>query len=321
LEDKLEKNASKYPVPEVLPKVEQVGPKPTQTHVLVDWENVQPKDVDIRALVRDVTHVWVFHGLSQKRVAESHQSFGDALTLVPISRSGKNSLDFHLSYYVGYISSRNPNAKFVVVANDRGYGPMLEHAKELGFVVSQISFGAQAKPPKKAAAKKAAAKKEAVQKSAANSTPTPTPKKPVAAKVSSNANAPTKKKAAASKKGAVAAGKTTPRTQPKKAAAAGGTKGAKVKTAATTAAIDKPTPSLRRKKPSVLEGEKAYAHVLASLKKTRNKPARKARLYGAVKSLLGAEKPNDVVVERTVQRLMKEGYVAIDAGGAVTKTP
>jgi hypothetical protein len=29
---------------------------------------------------------------------------------------------------MGYIASRNQQAKFVVVANDKGYEPMLEHA-------------------------------------------------------------------------------------------------------------------------------------------------------------------------------------------------
>ena len=131
--DKLLKNAKKHAVPDTHAVAEQQDLKLAQTHVLVDWENVQPKDLDIRALVPDVTHVWIFHGPTQKRVADNQQSFGNALTLIPITRSGKNALDFHLSYYVGYISSRNPSAKFVVVSNDQGYGPMLEHAQELGF--------------------------------------------------------------------------------------------------------------------------------------------------------------------------------------------
>ena len=58
-------------------------------------------------------------------------------TPVPISKTGKNALDFHLSFYMGYIASRHQQAKFVVVANDKGYEPMLEHAKALGFAVRQ----------------------------------------------------------------------------------------------------------------------------------------------------------------------------------------
>jgi hypothetical protein len=61
--------------------------------------------------------------------------------------------------------------------------------------------------------------------------------------------------------------------------------------------------------------------VLASLQKSRNKPTRKARLYGAVKSLLGKEEASDATVERIVQRLTAEGRLTIDANGAVIKTP
>ena len=52
--------------------------------------------------------------------------FGAGVTAVPIGKSGKNALDFHLSFYMGYIASRNPASAMVVVANDKGYEPMLE---------------------------------------------------------------------------------------------------------------------------------------------------------------------------------------------------
>lgn len=137
---KLVKNARKHPP--VKPGV-PVGPKDTalpQTHVLVDWENVQPKDVDIRALVSDVTDVWLFHGPNQRNVDKDQTAFGDRVTCVPISRAGKNALDFHLSFYMGYIASRNPAARFVVLSNDQGYGPMLEHAVDLGFSATLVGF-------------------------------------------------------------------------------------------------------------------------------------------------------------------------------------
>lgn len=111
-----------------------------RTHVLVDWENVRPKEDDIRALVRDVTDVWLFHGPTQKMVEAHHASFGDQVTRVPIARSGKNALDFHLSFYIGYIASRYPDAHCVVISNDLGYGPMLEHAVLLGFNARRMGF-------------------------------------------------------------------------------------------------------------------------------------------------------------------------------------
>ena len=69
------------------------------------------------------------------------------------------------------------------------------------------------------------------------------------------------------------------------------------------------------------EEEKAYEHVLSSLRKSKNKPTRKARLYGAVKSLMGEVGATAAAVERVVKRLTAEGYLVIEDGGAVTKTP
>ena len=309
--DKLLKNAKKHAVPDTQVVAEQQDLKLAQTHVLVDWENVQPKDLDIRALVPDVTHVWIFHGPTQKRVADNQQSFGNALTLIPITRSGKNALDFHLSYYVGYISSRNPSAKFVVVSNDQGYGPMLEHAQELGFSASQLGFVVPKTATKKAVVKKVAVKKPSVKKI-----------DPVKKSVLIN-KAPAVKKATKAVK--VTATKTSVvkkiTSVPVKKTVSGKSKSQKpAKPPAVSAVINKPTPVVS-KKLSVVDAEKIYSHVLASLRKSKNKPSRKARLFGAVKSLLGVEKVDDVRVERLVQRLIDDGHLVIDANGAVTKTP
>lgn len=160
---KLVKNAKKHP-PTQPGTPAAAAPRPdSQTHVLIDWENTQPNDADVRALVPEVTDLWLFHGPQQKKVGAHHTSFGTRLTLVPIARTGKNALDFHLSFYMGYIASRNPQARFVVISNDKGYGPMLEHAESLGFAAGQIGFtkagatAAKPLPAKKAAAKKTAA--------------------------------------------------------------------------------------------------------------------------------------------------------------------
>jgi len=136
---KLAMNAKKHPPVRVAVPMEEKTVSP-QTHVLVDWENVQPKDVDIRKVVPDVTDVWLFHGPHQKRVEVHHASFGNRVTPVPIARTGKNALDFHLSFYMGYIASRHPQANLVVMANDRGYGPMIDHAIGLGFAARQVGF-------------------------------------------------------------------------------------------------------------------------------------------------------------------------------------
>lgn len=141
VEHKLRKNAQKHPTkhPELQPTASL--PEQPKVHLLVDWENVQPDGSALKALVPESTDVWLFHGPHQKVDDSSHRSiFGDSVTLVPRSGVGKNALDFQLTYYVGYISARQPDATFAIVSNDQGYDPMLEHVRELGFKARRCGF-------------------------------------------------------------------------------------------------------------------------------------------------------------------------------------
>jgi hypothetical protein len=108
---------------------------------------------------------------------------GDRATLIPITRTGNNALDFHLSFYLGYVAAKHPDARLVVVANDKGYEPMIEHAVSLGFDVRREGYDAAKKsaPKKTAVAKKKAAKRAMMpaKKSAAKKAAAPK-KKPAA---------------------------------------------------------------------------------------------------------------------------------------------
>lgn len=200
--DKLAKNAIKYPAKHAIARVSPTRASVLGTHVLLDYENVQPSEAELRALVPDVGQVWVFHGPHQRDVEKRFASFGTGATAVPISKTGKNALDFHLSFYMGYIASRNPESPMVVVANDKGYEPMLEHAKAMGFLVRRQSHGAVKAPAKKAATKTVAAKKASAKRVAAKKAvaKTAAAKQPAAKRVAAKA-APAKK-ATASKKAA-----------------------------------------------------------------------------------------------------------------------
>lgn len=151
VERKLAKNARKHPpgppAAPGAPASARRGPE-RKVHVLVDWENVQPKEEDVRALVEGATDLWLFHGPTQKNVGAGHAGFGVRATPVRISRTGKNALDFHLAFYMGYIAARHPDARFAVLSNDNGYKPMLEHAAELGFDTVSVGF----RKPRQAAA-------------------------------------------------------------------------------------------------------------------------------------------------------------------------
>lgn len=128
-----------------------VTPTPTtqRVHLLVDWENVQPKGDELQTLVPEGTDVWLFHGPHQTVDPTGHERvYGvEQVTRVPRTGAGRNALDFQLAYYVGYISARQPEGRFVVVSNDQGYEPMLEHARELGFDAQRCGFRRVPIPP------------------------------------------------------------------------------------------------------------------------------------------------------------------------------
>jgi len=186
VKSKLARNALKYPAKQAIARVSPARASVPGTHVLLDYENVQPTEEELRAMVPDAGQVWVFHGPHQRQVEQRFASYGANATAVPISKTGKNALDFHLSFYMGYIAARNSASAMVVVSNDKGYEPMLEHARAMGFAVRQqgqakpaasvrvpsaAKTGAAPKPAaKKAAAKKATAKKAGAKQSATKKT-------------------------------------------------------------------------------------------------------------------------------------------------------
>lgn len=260
-----------------------------KTHVLVDWENVQPDEADCRALVPDATDVWLFHGPNQKNIGRGYETFGERVTPVRIARTGKNALDFHLAFYMGYIAAKHPGSRLVVLSNDKGYGPMLDHAKELGFIASQSGFG-KAKPtraPRKAAAKKTAAKRAPARKAA---TAAPAPRKGAAKKSATTPKRTTAKKGAPAHKQRAA---KTPAAPAKRLAAP----------------AEETTPPTRTSRAAT---KKSFEQVLAILRKTpaATLPSKRARLLAFVRSRIGADA--DVDAQAMLERLEDEGKIAID---------
>jgi hypothetical protein len=112
-----------------------------QNHVLIDYENVQPTVADV--LAAPVFKVWVFLGVQQIKVKvdllDLVQRKGDDARIIKISSSGRNALDFHMSYYVGMLSTQQPDGYFHLIAKDTGMDPLIEHLKEKGISVARWS--------------------------------------------------------------------------------------------------------------------------------------------------------------------------------------
>lgn len=307
--DKLTRNAEKYPAKQVIARVSPARASVPGTHVLLDYENVQPTPEQVRAMVSDARQLWVFHGPHQREVEQRFASFGSDATAVPISKTGKNALDFHLSFYMGYIASKNPGSAMVVIANDKGYEPMLEHARAMGFAVRRLTHG-EAKPAaKKIAAKKVAAKKAPATKAAAKKVAAKTP----AAKQSATKKAAAKKtppvpaaKKAPTKKAATAA--KTPAPPAKKAAA-------KVGAAPAVAAVS-PGRAVAKSVVAVssVPGQAATIKRLAdNLRKMGDKrPTKPASLWRSLKSFLGKD-ATDEAVEAALAQLIADGVVKVDS--------
>lgn len=99
--------------------------------MLIDFENVQPKNLEI--LANHPFRVFVFVGANQTRVpfdlANAMQELGENADYIKISGNGRNALDFHIAFYVGQLSTQDPSAQFHVISRDTGFDPLIKHLK------------------------------------------------------------------------------------------------------------------------------------------------------------------------------------------------
>jgi hypothetical protein len=97
--------------------------------VLVDFENIQPKNVSL--LSGTPFKVKVFVGTNQAKVplemARALQAIGPNAEYIQISGSGRNALDFHIAYYLGRLAAENPGAELHVISKDKGFDPLIKY--------------------------------------------------------------------------------------------------------------------------------------------------------------------------------------------------
>ena len=104
-------------------------------HVLIDFENVQPKNL---AALKDVSRgrafkVYVFVGAHQSRIPRElvfeMQTLGGDAKYVEIAGSGKNAADFHIAYYMGALAKPGSEDEFHIVSKDTGFDPLIRHLR------------------------------------------------------------------------------------------------------------------------------------------------------------------------------------------------
>ncbi len=100
-------------------------------YVLIDFENVRPRNLEI--LVNQSFKVLVFVGTNQAKVpfdlAAAMQSLGERAEYIKIWGSGKNSLDFHIAFYVGELAAQDPDGCFHIISKDTGFDPLIRHLR------------------------------------------------------------------------------------------------------------------------------------------------------------------------------------------------
>ena len=101
-------------------------------YVLIDFENVHPKNLEL--LTQHPFKVYVFVGENQAKIpfdlADSMQLLGKDARYIKITGNGQNALDFHIAYYIGLLAAKEPDASFHIISKDKGFDPLVRHLKE-----------------------------------------------------------------------------------------------------------------------------------------------------------------------------------------------
>ncbi len=101
------------------------------TYILIDYENIQP--ADLKDLKEDFFKIKIFIGTNQTKIstdiALAMQTFNDRAEYIKIFGSGKNALDFHITYYLGNLVSKEAKAHYYIISKDQGFDPLIKFLK------------------------------------------------------------------------------------------------------------------------------------------------------------------------------------------------
>ena len=118
--------------------------------VLVDFENIQPKNISL--LSGGPFKIKVFVGANQAKIplemARALQMFGPNAEYIQIEGSGRNALDFHIAYYIGRLAKETPDAHFHVISKDKGFDPLIKYLKTQKILCQRSTSIADALPGK-----------------------------------------------------------------------------------------------------------------------------------------------------------------------------
>jgi hypothetical protein len=120
----------------------------TLTHILVDFENVQPSAADIGLVRGENLRLTIFRGPGQMKyaadVAEAWQPLGANVTFVRCAKAGRNASDMHIAFHLGELVAAQARpggkgARFVIVSRDTDFDPLLLHIRSQGFEATRVA--------------------------------------------------------------------------------------------------------------------------------------------------------------------------------------
>jgi transcriptional regulator CtsR len=97
--------------------------------LLIDYENIQQIDLSV---IEDMDiQVKIFIGKSQNKipfslVAEA-QRFGTNFDWIKIDGNGNNALDFHIAYYLGFLTRVDQKSEYIILSKDKGFDPVVRY--------------------------------------------------------------------------------------------------------------------------------------------------------------------------------------------------
>jgi len=114
---------------------------PPTNYVLIDFENIQPKNMDI--LKQHPFKIFIFVGENQNKIPFETvciiEEFGCGAKYIKMSGNGQNSLDFNIAYYIGRLSTEDPEGYFHIVSKDTGFDPLVKHLRSAKTKVARVT--------------------------------------------------------------------------------------------------------------------------------------------------------------------------------------
>jgi len=108
-------------------------------YILIDYENVQ--NIDLTCLKEKTFFIKIFIGTNQTKVpidlVLKSQEFCNQVEWIQINGSGKNALDFHITFILGRLVQKDPEACFQIISKDTGFDPLIIYLKNQKILCSR----------------------------------------------------------------------------------------------------------------------------------------------------------------------------------------